>query len=174
MTLSAATRTLCGIFIEQFAPGSASTSGRSALITVCGNMCMPFSCSQPPPEHSAVLVLCVGFCAILYTAICCLSRRNDTTTSPTKTLSCSAQSQTVYLSVFQTTSWLILTGDVHAPNAAQQPFFSSLSTIFGSVGFSHAAVFLVAPANRECNSSGISHVASSLTCLRRCFLCRCF
>ncbi len=38
MTLSAATRTLCGIFIEQaFAPGSASTSRPDQLITVCGN-----------------------------------------------------------------------------------------------------------------------------------------
>ncbi len=80
------------------------------LITVCGNavaLCMPFSCSTTPIWHSQNLVCGVGFCAILYTVICCLVSETILLTSPTKIL-LSSQSQTAYLPVLQTSGLLFI------------------------------------------------------------------
>ncbi len=178
MTLSAAKRER-GIFIEQaFAPGSASTSRRITInrpVAMSVALCMLFSCSTTSNLTLSRTLPCgVGFLRHFIYSNLLLGCRNDTAlTSPTSYPSAQLSLRRL-ISVFQTTSWLIiyLDRDVYAPNAVlQQPFFSSLSTIFGSVGCMRF-VFLVAPKNRECTIVTLRSL--QFITLAALFLAKCF
>ncbi len=186
--LSAATRTLCGIFIEQvFTPGSASTS--SAAGSAYNRLwqwawlyvCLLSPARQPPIWHSPEPCSAVSASApFLYAAICCLVSENDTASlPPTKSslLCCSAsQSQTAWSLSSKLPAGLlfILTAMSTLRTPRAPAAISSFSTIFGSVGFLHAVRFFLV-AQRTVNAIHQGHyVASSLLLLRRQVSAKCF